>query len=509
MTFCGIISATSVLADDDDDDYDGIPWLTEEEIEVLLFNFDEVVETVVFFSAIAATLLILFGLSIALRLPRWTTYVALTLVSMVWLILLEQHLTGQIWTGVKLEQHLLVQMGFGLASLHVIAAARAILPSERFGWIRYALWAIAGGILVFLAINQLGASRPGPVSYYVIAALALISHLAAVPSILSLRGETNKVSRTGFTFAFIAAGGCLIAVLFGELSEEIDLLFLLRLAFLAVVIFYILFFARYVMAVLFERDVNAKRAVEAAKRDALRSKELLEAEKKYARARETARLHTMRLATASHDIRQPIASLRATMDAVALDQTSETRDQLRAAFDYLDDLAKSYLDPGDPKDTKEDRFVPSDDGQEDVDTTIIVATIDRMFRKEAEMKALTFHASTDEACLRVQPLVLTRILSNLVSNAIQHTAEGKVELNGKSKETGFTFTVTNDASLPKDAEGQGLFDPFVKTSESEGTGLGLSIVDSLIQHSGWRLSWDSAPDNGTIFEVWIPNGSRS
>ena len=145
------------------------------------------------------------------------------------------------------------------------------------------------------------------------------------------------------------------------------------------------------------------------------NKALLEHEKNFSRAREAARLQNMRLATTSHDIRQPITSLRTTMAVVTKDQPRDVQKQLNAAFDYLDQLEASYVDEQQTQMTETPSQGDQFGSREMVSSEVIASTLVRMFQMEAENKGLGFEVETEEAQLCVQPLAVTRILSNLFS----------------------------------------------------------------------------------------------
>jgi two-component system OmpR family sensor kinase len=109
----------------------------------------------------------------------------------------------------------------------------------------------------------------------------------------------------------------------------------------------------------------------------------------------------------------------------------------------------------------------------------------------------------DEARLR-------QVLSNLVSNAVQHTPETA----GITVRVG---TVGDDAVLEVIDEGPGMeeddarrvFERFYRADSSRarasgGTGLGLSIVDSLVFAHGGTVSVRTAPGEGCRFQVKLP-----
>ncbi len=497
------LGAAAEIGDDDGGDYDPLPGRTREQIEGLIFNFDEVVESIALYASLMSVLLILLALSLSLRLNRWAAYVALTIASIVWFAFFEQHVTSLFWIGLSISLTVLVITGFGLASLHFLLSGASIIKTRPLGWMRSVLFFAAGLIWLVLAMNWANRVGQPQVLFYGIAVLACLSHTAAIPSFVTLKRPAAPATRNGMLFALTLVLAGISVLVFGELGEDFDIVFTTRIAILAVVGFFTLFFIRHVLSILRERDATIQQSLKDARKDAEKTRALLEAEKNYARAKEAAKLHTMRLATASHDIRQPIASLRTTMAAVAKDEKQEVREQLTVAFDYLDELAKSYLDMGEVENAP-DR-PENTNGEEIVSSEIICATLDKMFRKEAEAKKLEFEVHTHNADLRIQPLIVTRILSNLLSNAIKHTDEGKVELRAESVQNGYRFSVYNSAKMPDSTGIETLFDPFIKGRDSSGTGLGLSIVEKLGNSGGLSISWSSPSGKGTTFSLLIPN----
>lgn len=502
MTLLVACSETDV---DDGDDIDPLPGRSPEQIDALISDFDEVIETVALYGSLSSILIILLAFSLALRLRSWAAYVCLTMLSMIWLAIFEQGASGLYWIGISPGYDWLTFSGFALASLHVLLAAASIHPDNRLRVLRPFLFLSAGLLWLVLLGHSPNDISETPWDFYAVAVFASLSHLAAVPSFLSKESPTVHVQRIGQAFAIIAVLTAAGLLAFGELEEELDIVFSARLALIALIGFYVLFFVRHVLALLRERDGSIRKSMEDARRDAEKSRALLEAERNYTRAKEAARLHTMRLAAASHDIRQPIAALRSTFGAVAQDQPQEVRDQLNTAFDYLDELASSYIDDGQTENAPQPPLGQGPAGEEVVSTDIVCAMLDRMFRKEAEARHLIFEMDVEAADIRIQPLILTRILSNLLSNAIKHTTHGTVRLQAETVSEGFQFSVFNSANLPDGPEADGLFDPFVKGTESTGSGLGLSIVEDLAGTSGLRMSWASPQGEGTTFRVLVPS----
>ena len=489
------VMARPDTADDDDDDYDPLPGRTEEQIEALVFNFDEVVETVILYTALFALLVILLALAGSMRMRRWVGYTVLAIVSLAWFAFFEQHATGMFWIGLNLPMTTLVVIGAPLICAHFAVAAWY----ARWRATRMLLGAMALLPPVVLALSWGTLSDSVPIGLVFLALLSAASHLLSMPSPSPGPAGTMYTRRNAVVVGIALT--LTAFVIFGELDEGFDASFAIRSLFVAVVVLFAYFLVQSVVAILRERDASQRRALEIAQREAEQAKALLEAEKKYARAKEAAHRHTVRLATASHDIRQPITSLRATMAAIAKDQSQEVRHQLGSAFDYLDQLAQSYMETEEPPNEP----VPerAEDGKEVMSAGMLCATLERMFRKEAEAKGLAFELSVEDQQIRVAPLMLTRILSNLLSNAIQHTETGYVALQAGMGEQGYAFTVRNSAVMTAKADAIDLFAHGAKGETSDGSGFGLAIVERLSKTSGLSIDWQSAEGAGTAFTVTV------
>lgn len=491
--------------DDDDDDYDPLPGRSKEQIDALIFNFDEVVESIALYTALFALLAMLLALASSMRLRRWGMYIILAAASLAWFAVVEQHATGLYWVGFDLSDVTLTFIGIPLISLHFFLAGWYISATSRFYFLRPALLLAAALPWIALALRWPGPTDPMPLIYIVLGALACASHLLTIPR---YDAETDQSIYTKRNAIVVLLALAITAfVIFGELDEELDLRFIIRSLFVATVCLLAFFLVQFVITVLRERDASVRNSLKIAQREAEQSRALLEAEKNYARAKDVARRHTMRLATASHDIRQPIMSLRSTMASVAQDQSQEVQSQLRAAFDYLDDLAKSYMEtdqvpnhPGPPA---------SDANHEVISSKVLCNTLDRMFRKEAERKGLTFDVSVVDQDLSISPLVLTRILSNLMSNAVKHTASGQVSLTAQPNAGGYLFVVANSSKMPKAVLDADPMVHGVAGEVSEGSGFGLAIVKKLSQSNGLDLDWSSNAETGTEFRLSIKNGSKT
>jgi signal transduction histidine kinase len=247
------------------------------------------------------------------------------------------------------------------------------------------------------------------------------------------------------------------------------------------------------------------------KREAEINKALYEAEQNYSKARELAHYRREQLATASHDMRQPLMSLRSTIDAIALNESGQVKTQLRNAFDYLENLCSDYLrdtrpepEVGDVNDAFSAPPPAIDDTVEPYAADLVLDTTARMFSDEAAARGLRFRSRGSRVLIDRPPLILMRIVTNLVSNAVKHTASGTILLGARRRPQGLEIQVL-DSGPGMDAEQLArLSQAYEKGPESGGEGLGMAICFQLAEQHGMRLDIQSSPGQGTCCRIHIP-----
>ena len=101
-------------------------------------------------------------------------------------------------------------------------------------------------------------------------------------------------------------------------------------------------------------------------------------------------------------------------------------------------------------------------------------------------------------------LVLMRILSNLVSNALRHTDEGMVRLGAHRQGDTVVLGVFNSGVPIDEADRASIFDRGAKSPDSDGLGLGLAIVRDLAGKAGFTVNLEVLPGEGNSFTVQVP-----
>ena len=241
------------------------------------------------------------------------------------------------------------------------------------------------------------------------------------------------------------------------------------------------------------------------KREAETNRALFEAEQNYSRAKEIARARQQQLATASHDMRQPLVSLRSTMDAIAHNESDKVRTQLRNAFDYLENLCNNYLKSTRPEyedeiEKNEPKLARSEN-VEPYSVNLIIDTANRMFADEAQQKGLSLRCRPSSVSINKSPLIVMRIVTNLLSNAIKHTDNGKILLGARRRKHSVAIQIIDTGCGMNEEQLATLSQAYEKGPDSSGEGLGLAICRQQAEQNGMRFNIRSIPGKGTCCEI--------
>ncbi len=183
---------------------------------------------------------------------------------------------------------------------------------------------------------------------------------------------------------------------------------------------------------------------------------------------------------------------------------AERRPTLDASIGYLDELARNYA-----------RLSPRIDiGPCDINAVAETvasgyATLDTA-PGMGETAAITLRLDPDVPPVTADPLVIRRILENVVSNALDATGRlsGAVTITTQAAGADVCVTVADNGCGMNADELQAAFDDFF-TTKPNGTGLGLSIVRRLVRDVHGVLRVDTAPGRGTRVTLTFPGPATS
>jgi len=227
-------------------------------------------------------------------------------------------------------------------------------------------------------------------------------------------------------------------------------------------------------------------------------------------AAETAnRAKSQFLAAASHDLRQPLHAVglfAATLAAKARDpEVRPLVASIHASLDALEGLFAQLLDLSR---LEAGALHPAPAA---IPLGPLFARLAADFAPQADASGLALRAVPTRLVAQTDPVLLERILRNLLANAIRYTRTGGVVLGARRRGNSARIDVVDSGVGIADGDRARVFDEFVQLAAAprphasgRGMGLGLAIVRRLAMLLGHRIELASQPGRGSRFSVTVP-----
>ena len=213
------------------------------------------------------------------------------------------------------------------------------------------------------------------------------------------------------------------------------------------------------------------------------------------------------LASAAHDIRQPVLALDLYANLLRSDPrmaptltpkiTVATRSVVEM-FDSLFDLSR--LETGQIQIHKSN-----------IDVASFMDELFLQYQPAAQLKGLELRLRTCQTHIYSDPQLLKRAIGNLIANAIKFTEKNGVLLACRKTSQGVRFEVWDTGMGIATDQQQAVFREFYKAplianapiGMNEGFGLGLSIVARFCDALGHKFSMRSTLDKGSVFKITV------
>ena len=218
------------------------------------------------------------------------------------------------------------------------------------------------------------------------------------------------------------------------------------------------------------------------------------------------------LAAASHDLRQPLHALGMFAQAL-IDRTREPEGQhlaqrIATSVGALEALLSALLDVS------------------KLDAGAIVANprdfairplFDRLLEEcaaEALERGLKLALVCGDPVIKSDPVLIERILRNIISNALRYTERGGIVIGCRRRGADYALEVWDSGpGIPADQRSR-IFEEFYQIGNpgrdrTRGLGLGLAIVRRLAELLGHRIEVQSREGRGSVFRIVVPAGDRA
>ena len=225
---------------------------------------------------------------------------------------------------------------------------------------------------------------------------------------------------------------------------------------------------------------------------------------------ETNQLKNAFIANMTHEIRTPLnaivgfTTMLAEMDnldretrMMFLNEINENKDSLLQLVNDLLDYSKI-----------ETNTLEYNDVEVDINALISETCVAQNLRPHSSGIQVEFAEKLPQCRLVVDRARFTRVVSNLVRNALKFTEAGSVRVGCRRLSNQNFYFYVADTGCGIDEEGRrAIFERFVKMNYNiKGTGLGLSITKSIVEHYGGGIGVESKKGEGSTFYFTLPSG---
>lgn len=209
----------------------------------------------------------------------------------------------------------------------------------------------------------------------------------------------------------------------------------------------------------------------------------------------------------SHDLLQPLHAARLSLSALGETHQEPQRGRLIGQVDHalstIEELLRTILD-----------LSKLESGT--LRPTFQIVEILEVFRSVrvdiepiARDKGLALSMRARDVAVNSDPLMLRRILQNLLANAVQYTEKGRVLLAARKRGSQLRIDVWDTGPGISPSEQTKIFEEFHRGSAGQrshaiGFGVGLAIIARMSEALGHRIELCSEVGRGTRFSIFVP-----
>ena len=241
---------------------------------------------------------------------------------------------------------------------------------------------------------------------------------------------------------------------------------------------------------------------------AIANKKLKEYEEKAQKAEKASKMKSLFLANMSHEIRTPLNAIegfsRIIIDTDSLEERMKYFEIIESNNNRLQSLVNEILDLSR---VEAGEIVMK---KNPTDLNELCVSIKNLFRFRCpETVKLEWNEPTMGVTMNTDANRLIQVFSNLISNALKHTSNGKIAYGYKVIDEGQTIEmfVSDTGSGIEKEDLEQIFEPYVSRdadTNQNGYGLGLPLCKIIVEKLGGRITVESEPGKGSTFTFKLP-----
>lgn len=225
--------------------------------------------------------------------------------------------------------------------------------------------------------------------------------------------------------------------------------------------------------------------------------------------KELDRMKDIFVADVSHELRTPTTNINLYLDLLKGSPPERQAQYLAIIREQSHQLTKLVEDILDLSRITRARASPLEFAPLDLNKLVLdVVTAHAPMAEAAEIE-LTFKPWNETLEIRGEYNQLSRMLTNLIANAIRYTPKGKVLIETQNEDKMALLAISDTGMGIPEEDLPHIFDRFyrgrnVRQSNIHGTGLGLAIVREIVDLHHGRIEVHSELGKGSVFKIWLP-----
>ena len=201
------------------------------------------------------------------------------------------------------------------------------------------------------------------------------------------------------------------------------------------------------------------------------------------------------LAGVSHDLRTPLSRIRLGVEMLDDRTDASLREGMVQDVEDIDAVITQFLDFA--------RIAAEQSNLAELDLNELVHAVSERYQRQGKHVIARPGAVP---LLKLQPLAIQRLLTNLIDNALRHGGDA-VEIETASDRAGVRLSVLDRGPGIPAADAERMLQPFTRLNEARstpGSGLGLAIVDRIAKMHGGSVNLLAREGGGLEARVEFP-----
>ena len=207
----------------------------------------------------------------------------------------------------------------------------------------------------------------------------------------------------------------------------------------------------------------------------------------------------------AHDLRTPIAALKAQFEGMADGVLPMNRDRIEQNIAEILRVEMLINDLQELMTLETPELYPN---IQEMDIQSLISQLLGAFTFTAQKKNITIAQTVQVPAFRADEALMLRALGNIVNNAIRHSHEGSVITISAEESAGCTvIKIHNTGEVIPEEEIERVFDRLYRGDQARhtpGSGLGLTIARQIIELHGGTIGISSGAEAGTVVLIRLP-----